>query len=858
MKKTLLACLLGGLLAAPYAVAASTQNAVDEQQYVVEMQTMHRMMNERIEALRAYASDEKNVIQRDGRRFIMVEDREYEIGKDNYLYFDIPRPFHNEEIFRHIFGFFNEDWELTLYERGMVAVNRIYGNYDYGNGCLMEYNPSHPFTSAEGSKTPFSLEISTCQVDEGRSHQTLRYLGKGTPLTHETFGYAQSGDFAPESVALHGDKVYVGNTNSGFSRIDRYDMRTQKALAPITGFTLNGKEETYRVVSDVTEHNGRLFVASLSSNRVDIYDLNNNDQIIMSLGTGVYWGDTFSTALTHPYSVAANDDYIFVADITGKISIYKQSDATLANHKRAVKHAFFDLPESNSIWRNIKMEVVENELIVSFDNSNTYVFALDSIEPGQTLTPAKQIIHRSQRRNVYEAQDGSVLTGTSQGKVEIFNKGELQFTENGVAQAPAFELNTYFDDLNNKEVSTKASFDLAANNSTLAMLQGNTVLLADIESLNVYVNNYAAWDPAPELDLNGSDVVKQPLLTNEESWESLTQNHEVRVNRLLSGKQRLDSLEIISYAAQRTHDLDVEARFGKTGPWVKLGTINELEPFTSFKLDQVLEENRVYPTVNDEQSVTIMGLKGMEYMPANLIDIRLTSDTDTFVQKITDLKPNWRLRFGTYSPETHGNWGRITGPYAREWMIMMANFAYIMNSPEFEHIWFNYKETFGRGEQEFYGNAGPVDAPNGNFSADDYQRVYQQFMDRDLINLGVSTIGGGLGGGSVLGIDTWLFYGHYYRSGFGILAHEFGHGFGSHDSAYANGGAGFQPLITDMHHMMLLDKTLPYIDDNINAFYTSPRELLHNGIAEHLRVPFPEGHTNWAIEYFKNNPISTK
>ncbi|GAL03907.1 hypothetical protein JCM19237_2058 [Photobacterium aphoticum] len=819
---------------------------------------MHRMMNERIEALREYASHEENILHRNDRRFIMVDGREYEVGKNNYLYFDIPRPFHNEEMFRHIFGFFNEDWELSLYERGMVAVNRIYGNYDYGNGCLMEYNPSRPFTAADGTQTPFSLEISTCQVDEGRSHQQLRYLGKGTQLTHETFGYAQSADFVPESVALHGDKVYVGNTNSGFSRIDRYDMRTQKALPPITGFTLNGQEETYRVVSDVTEHNGRLFVASLSSNRVDVYDLNNNDEIIMSLGTGVYWGDKFVDALTHPYSVAANDEYVFVADITGKISIYQQSDVTQANHKRAVKHAFFDLPDSNSIWRNIKMEVVANELIVSFDNSNTYVFGIDQIEPGQTLIPAKQIINNSQRRNVFEAQNGTVFTGTSQGKVELFNKGDLQFNEHGVATTPAYEFNTYFNATLDKEVTTKASWDLAANTDTLAMLQDNTILLADMESLKVYVNNAPAWDPVPELDLNAFEVERKQLLTNEESWESLTQNHEVRVNRLLSGKQRLDSLEIISYAAQRTFDLDVEARFGKTGPWVKLGSISELEPFTSFKLDQTLEDNVYYPTTNDGQSVTVMGLKDLSYMPSNLIDIRLTSDTDTFVQKITDLKPNWRLRFGTYSPETHGNWGRITGPYAREWMIMMANFAYIMNSPEFEHIWFNYKETWGQGTQEFYGNAGPVDAPNGNFTAEDYTRVYQNFMNRDLIELGVSTIGGGLGGGSVLGIDTWLFYSHYYREGFGILAHEFGHGFGSHDSAYANGGAGFQPLISNMHHMMLLDKTLPYIDDNINAFYTSPRELLHNGIAEHLRVPFPEGHTNWAIEYFKNNPISAK
>ena len=84
----------------------------------------------------------------------------------------------------------------------------------------------------------------------------------------------------------------------------------------------------------------------------------------------------------------------------------------------------------------------------------------------------------------------------------------------------------------------------------------------------------------------------------------------------------------------------------------------------------------------------------------------------------------------------------------------MANYAYVMNSPEFEHLWFNYKQSIGQGQNEFFGNSGPVDGPGGNFTAEDYQNIYQAFMNRYRIRLGISTIGGGLGGGDVLGVPV--------------------------------------------------------------------------------------------------------
>ncbi len=816
------------------------------------MNTIHQKIDERIAELREYASDESNVIIQDQTRYIKVNNTQYEITQDNYIMFDLPSSYTDGTAFRNVFNFIDDDWEISWYGFGMVLVNKVYGNYNYGNGCLIEYGPRGDVYTPTGSKH-LVIEIASCGVEEGETLTEKSFLGEGRKLDYSTFNYESADNFSPESVAMNHDKVYVGNVHSGFSKIERFDLKTQQALPAITGFTLNGVNETYRVVSDVTEHNGRLYVASLSSNRVDIYDTTNNDNIVMSLGTGSWSGNTFDKTLTHPHSIAANNDYIFVADVSGKISVYAQSDVKQTNHKNTKKHAFLSLPESNSIYRNLKMEVVGNELIASFDSSATYVFDIANIEAGQHLIEPKQAYGKTHRRNVYESARGDVFTGSTSGNVELFPAGTLVFTDSGVATPSTQQYSTYFDVDTNAEATSKVAFDLAVENDILAMLQDRTVLLADIETLRIHQSNNTV-SYTNDIDLTGTDVSHTPLLFNGESWESLTTNHEVRINRLLSGKQTLDALEITSYVAQPTHDLTVEARFNNDGAWVQLGSITQLDAFSSFKLGQTLQDNLYYPTANGLQSVAIKGLTDLSYLPTNIIDIRLTSKTDEFVQKITDLKPQWPLRFGTYSP-SWGNWGKITPAYAREWMIIMANYAYVMDSPEFEHLWFNYRDSIGQGNNEFFGNAGPVDGPGGNFTPDDYKRVYDEFMNRGRIQLGVSTIGGGLGGGETLGIDTWNFYSHYYNSGMGVVGHEFGHHWGSHDSSYSNYSRGLQLMTHDLHQMMIRSQSLPYLDDEINAFYKTPREDMYNGVDHRFRTPRPADNVNLVEGYFAENPM---
>ncbi|GEM77240.1 YncE family protein [Vibrio sagamiensis] len=846
MNKKCLSLLIGS------ALLFGVVQASDNPSFANELNDTHRQIQQRITELRKYAEDKNNVIVKEGKRFIEVNGVEYQINQDNYIKFDLPIPFTDESLFRNVFDFLNDDWELSWYNFGMVVVNKIYGNYDYGNGCLIEYGPEGDVYSPNGM-THLLLENDTCALEDGESLTKIKFLGTGKTLTYADFGYQAENEFLPESVALSHDKIYVGNTNSAFSHIARYDLRDNRLLAPITGFSLNGINETYRVVSDVMEHDGHLFVASLSSNRVDIYDTNNNDQIIMSLGTGSWSGNTFDKTLTHPYSVAANDEFIFVADITGKISIYRQEDVKLANHKKLSKYGFFNLPESNSIYRNLKMEVVNNELVVNFDNALTYVFDLASVKAGDELVEAKHRFTNTRYRNTYQASNGEVYVGSNVGVVKEFSKEQFSFVEGGIEGEAMHSFKGFFDTDTEKDQSLKSSFDLAVEAKVLAMLQDRTVVVANVDELRVHQDNKPATHEHV-FDLLAPEVVKKPLLFDGESWESLTSNHEVRIDRLLSGTQRIDGLDITSYAAQTTYDLAVEARFGDEGKWLKLGTLDKLEPFATYTTSHTLKDGVKYASLDGMQSFKIKGLAEATYLPRDLVDIRLTSGTDKFVQKLTDWQSKWRLSFGTYS-QANGHWEKITSAYAREWMIIMANYAYVMNSPEFEHLWFNYKQSIGQGQNEFFGNSGPVDGPGGNFTAEDYQNIYQAFMNRDRIRLGISTIGGGLGGGDVLGIDTWNYYAHYYNSGIGIVGHEFGHHWGSHDSSFANSSRGLQLMTHDIHQMMIRQQVLPYLDDEINAFYKTPREEMYNGVAEYLRVPRPQSNINLVERYFAENPM---
>jgi pilus assembly protein CpaF len=66
--------------------------------------------------------------------------------------------------------------------------------------------------------------------------------------------------------------------------------------------------------------------------------------------------------LVHPVAVAANDQFVFVADTHNRINVWKQSDVVSSNHLKARKFARLSLPNCGSIYCNVRLETIDDLL----------------------------------------------------------------------------------------------------------------------------------------------------------------------------------------------------------------------------------------------------------------------------------------------------------------------------------------------------------------------------------------------------------------------------------------------------------------------------------------------------------------
>ncbi|PJG60281.1 chitinase N-terminal domain-containing protein [Aeromonas cavernicola] len=155
MRVTMLAAMIGGILA--YPVLANDSVSDD---FTAIYQSHQQQMSARLQALRAQAARGEGLVVQDGKRYLMVNGTRYRLNSDNYVVFDMPKPtFLDETTLRNVFDFFSDDWELTWYDGGVVIVNKLFGNYEYGQGCLLEYQPAQASLEANSR---VAMEVASC------------------------------------------------------------------------------------------------------------------------------------------------------------------------------------------------------------------------------------------------------------------------------------------------------------------------------------------------------------------------------------------------------------------------------------------------------------------------------------------------------------------------------------------------------------------------------------------------------------------------------------------------------------------------------------------------------------------------
>lgn len=126
-------------------------------------QNIYQNIQNKLNEVKLLAENSSNIIIGEGgQRYIKINNTRYRLNNDNYVLFDFPASFTDESSFRNVFDFIPSEWELTWNDLGVVMVNTQFGNYDYGNGCLIEYMPAATQLDAD---TRVIIETASCAWD---------------------------------------------------------------------------------------------------------------------------------------------------------------------------------------------------------------------------------------------------------------------------------------------------------------------------------------------------------------------------------------------------------------------------------------------------------------------------------------------------------------------------------------------------------------------------------------------------------------------------------------------------------------------------------------------------------------------
>ncbi len=307
MKIRLLSAVIG-MSMLPLSLAISSEMnrtlSTEQQYFVQEYQSKYSQINDRLRELQTYAENPDNVIIINGERFIELSGIKYKLNNKNNP--EIPlRSWDDTSAIQTLFPFFTDDWELSQYSGGAVFVNK-YFNYNYGNGCLLEYYPDGSIQN--GQITDGIIETSSCSVNSFDTN--VRYFGNPIRLTPQDFN--QDRFHATAVERLYRDRLYITRSVQNQNNyIDVYNIKTNEIIDRIEGSTTSsGQTYKYHRLNELYIEDNYLFIVSWESNRVDVLDLDNNHQHIMQIGIDSSTG----TGLFRPQSVVGNNNYLFISD----------------------------------------------------------------------------------------------------------------------------------------------------------------------------------------------------------------------------------------------------------------------------------------------------------------------------------------------------------------------------------------------------------------------------------------------------------------------------------------------------------------------------------------------------------------
>ena len=196
------------------------------------------------------------------------------------------------------------------------------------------------------------------------SYEAVEQIG------HEMLGLASVDDFNPYAVAQAGDTLFVSNV-AGTPSVVVFDIRNNRPLSTVSQWSVNGSRAGFGSrIEAIVPTSERLYVVEQAS-RIHVFSLPALEYITC-IGNGRWQGQVFQAQALTVY-----DGLIFARDKDGKVSVYKESDATAANYQNVTRYKYTNTYSSNNGFNPHYMAIAADSTIWLTDYEAMEIRVLD-------------------------------------------------------------------------------------------------------------------------------------------------------------------------------------------------------------------------------------------------------------------------------------------------------------------------------------------------------------------------------------------------------------------------------------------------------------------------------------------------
>lgn len=661
----------------PAAQAGSTENT--NPHYVHAMNEMADKLIQRIKELKKYAENPDFYTVENGRKFIDVNGIQYEIDET----FGTPliplRHYADDSAIRNLFNLYDQNWELSQYMGGATFVHKTWGNYDYGNGCILEYTPK------SDPDAGFMLKETMSCKDGSNTNTTTKDATSIAP-----FKFGINADYANlVSIESIDDKMFVAHSPLekdhavSVPMLGIYDVKTN-TTTQILGIDAS---QPYQGIDDLRTYGSQLFVSAINEHgRIDIFD-----------------GETekyqYSYAVDHNgiSKIAVNEDFIFVAD-EKKVTVYHRMAVTQGDVLSLQPFATL----SYAHGQPTSVEFVGSMLLAA-SKQGSAVYDLTQLSQHATLAPVRDDLGGV---DAIDANDKYIFVKESNSEYIAST------TRWAIYETAQFIANGYqFNDAA-KAVYLIDNFwvkgnDLLVRDNDLISLTDSIIEVVKFDKLNTL-------DFTPNTRVVTTQLTFNALPTTASVRKVLQEGLNEGVNSLSANLASMvnvrfldrDYVEITNFTDVDLQGVDLDIRAHSQHSWVRLATLDSLPAYTRIKLPvSALNSDKRFNAVDHHGVYDFSGMlstlegKGHtygHYGTQNLIDSRFTTTTNhPLLEKLSKIKATWDVEFSDVLLGVDNSESPWDARSTKRHLEVITNVAYVVSSDSFKDKLMNYKANYG-------------------------------------------------------------------------------------------------------------------------------------------------------------------